>query len=229
MRHHKRPIPCQEIWESAYNRFETPGQEVRKFLRRLKWAGAQRLPTNAKILELFCGRGNGIVAWEKLGFTNILGLDISTPLLASAITNTDSAIVIQGNALYLPLVSSSMDVVSVHGGLHHLRSNEELIKVFKEVSRVLKPEGKFIMIEPWPTTFLNLVHIVSSLPVARCVSKKVDAFWTMTLHEWDEYFRWLSNSKAIRSLISDYFDITLKKERWGKLMLVGVPRRDRPC
>ena len=47
----------QDPWEAAYIRFETPQQEIRKFLRRLRKLGATELPRDAHVVELFCGRG----------------------------------------------------------------------------------------------------------------------------------------------------------------------------
>src|SRR5437762_12555511 len=49
-------------WEAAYLRFETPEEEIRKFIGRLNRLGARQWPSDAEIVELFCGRGNGLVA-----------------------------------------------------------------------------------------------------------------------------------------------------------------------
>jgi len=54
-------------WEDAYLRFETPEQEVRKFIGRLKFMDAMKWRRNAKIVELFCGRGSGLRALHQLG------------------------------------------------------------------------------------------------------------------------------------------------------------------
>src|ERR1700733_5234439 len=69
-------------WEAAYLRFETPEQEIQKFIGRLKKLGAEGWPKNAEIVELFCGRGNGLNALERLGFSNVEGVDLSPRLLA---------------------------------------------------------------------------------------------------------------------------------------------------
>ena len=64
-------------WEAAYLRFETPQEEVRKFISRLNRIGASQWPRDARIAELFCGRGNGLRALATLGFTNLEGVDLS--------------------------------------------------------------------------------------------------------------------------------------------------------
>src|SRR4051794_26273279 len=65
-------------WQRAYERFETPEQEVRKFERRLRWFGAHAWPRSWHIADLFCGRGNNLVALERLGFRNLTGVDLSS-------------------------------------------------------------------------------------------------------------------------------------------------------
>src|SRR6266481_179959 len=74
--------PVSDSWEAAYLRFETPQQEIQKFIVRLNRLGAIQWPRDAEIVELFCGRGNGLIALERLGFTRIEGVDLSPRLLA---------------------------------------------------------------------------------------------------------------------------------------------------
>src|SRR5262245_26105039 len=69
-------------WELAYKRFETPEQEVRKFMRRLRAMGASTIEKHQRVVELFCGRGNGLVALSRLGFSRIEGVDLSAALVS---------------------------------------------------------------------------------------------------------------------------------------------------
>ena len=59
----------QSRWEEAFARFETPEQEIAKFHRRLADLGTASWPRDARIVDLFCGRGTNLVALERLGFT----------------------------------------------------------------------------------------------------------------------------------------------------------------
>jgi hypothetical protein len=65
--------PNSDPWEAAYLAFETPEQEVAKFVSRLRKLGAHDWPKDSQIVELFCGRGSGLVALHRLGFTRIEG------------------------------------------------------------------------------------------------------------------------------------------------------------
>src|SRR4029077_17863706 len=82
LRESKHAVPQDDPWEAAYLAFETPEQEIHKFVRRLIKLGAPHWPRDAQIVELFCGRGNGLHALRRLGFTNIEGVDLSPSLLA---------------------------------------------------------------------------------------------------------------------------------------------------
>jgi quercetin dioxygenase-like cupin family protein len=104
-------------WEAAYVRFETPEQEVRKFIGRLKFMDAMNWRRNTKIVELFCGRGSGLRALHQLGFNQVEGIDLS-PSLAAEYAGPGKVLV--GDCRQLPFESASKDILIVQGGLHHL-------------------------------------------------------------------------------------------------------------
>jgi SAM-dependent methyltransferase len=214
--------PEVEPWEAAYLRFETPREEIRKFTRRLRKAGGDLWPRDAAIVELFCGRGNGLVALERLGFTRVTGIDLS-PTLVAQYRGTGRCSV--GNCRALPLRGASQDVAIVQGGLHHLpRLPEDLEQVLSEVERVLKPGGVFVAVEPWLTPFLVTVHRVARSPFVRRLWRKMDALATMIEHEGETYQAWLRQPEMVAALLCDYFKPGIKYERWGKLLFVGEKR-----
>src|ERR1700722_1526206 len=106
-----------EVWESAYLRFETPEQEIRKFLKRLQRLGVTSPPRDTGIVELFCGRGNGLHALSRLGFSNLEGVDLSERLVA---LYTGPAKCLVCDCRHLPFSDQSKNVLIVQGGLHHL-------------------------------------------------------------------------------------------------------------
>ncbi len=215
------PVP----WEGAYLRFETPEQEVRKFRRRLERLGARSWPRDARILELCCGRGNGLRALAELGFERLEGIDLSPRLVA---LHGGSARCVVGDCRWLPHGSGAFDVVIVQGGLHHLLElPRDLELTLAEASRVLRPAGRFVAVEPWLTPFLRAVHAVASSAVARKCSDKLDAFQTMVEHERATYERWLGAPEPIRALLEHHFEVERCSLRWGKLTFVGRRRGER--
>jgi SAM-dependent methyltransferase len=194
-------------WEGAYLRFETPEQEVLKFTSRLRKLGAERWRRDARILDLFCGRGNGLVALERLRFTNLSGVDLSPRLIG---LYAGPARCLAADCRSLPIRAASQDIAIVQGGLHHLPDvRADLPLVIGEVQ----------------TPFLRAAHALSAGP-ARLVWSRLDALATMIDYEGEVYRRWLASPDFILSTLTSAFKPERTRRRWGKLMFVG--RRHAP-
>jgi ubiquinone/menaquinone biosynthesis C-methylase UbiE len=214
--------PSPDPWEVAYLRFETPEQEIRKFVSRLRKLGADQWPRNAEIVELFCGRGNGLNALERLAFTRLEGVDLS-PRLIAQYRGTAKCIV--GDCRQLPFADRSKDVLIVQGGLHHLPMlPEDLEKTFSEMQRVLRKDGRVVFVEPWLTPFLRFVHAVSENLLARRLSNKMDALATMIHFERRTYEQWLTHPELITRIARAHFTSVHESFEWGKWNFVGQPR-----
>ena len=210
-----------DSWEAAYLRFETPAQEIQKFKRRLKRLGAQKWPRDSQIVELFCGRGNGLNALQQFGFTNLTGVDLSSRLVAEY---HGPAKCIVADCRLLPFGEKSKDVLIVQGGLHHLPTlPDDLDATFAEMRRVLRSTGMVLFIEPWLTPFLRLVHTVSANSVARRVSAKLDALATMIEYERRTYDQWLTQPNVIQRLAHQYFSPIHESVSWGKWRFLASP------
>jgi len=209
-------------WEAAYLRFETPEQEIQKFIARLTRLGASQWPRNSEIVALFCGRGNGLIALQRLGFTNLEGVDLSPRLLAQF---KGSAKCTLADCRQLPFADRSKDVLIVQGGLHHLPTlPDDLDQTFSEMQRVLGKEGRVMFVEPWRTPFLTFVHFISKLPPVRKISSKMDAFATMTHYERRTYEQWLGQPELIKKTARAHFVSVHEHFAWGKWNFVGTPR-----
>lgn len=209
-------------WEAAYRRFESAEEEVRKFERRLGRLGAGAWPRDSRVLELFCGRAHGLVALERMGFRRLVGGDLSTALLSEY---RGPGALFTADARALPLASGSRDVVVIQGGLHHLpRLPEDLDRVLSEVRRVLADDGRLVVVEPWRTPFLDLVHWFCRRPLARRAWPKLDALATMIELEIDTYERWLDRPRVVSRSLESTFRPLRRRTGWGKLQFVGRPR-----
>ena len=88
----------------------------------------------------YCNFINNISANKKIA----VDLNPDTSLLAN-----DDVIVYKGSCTRLPAsLTDSVDVVFAGCLLEHLPSKEEILKTFKEVKRVLRSGGKFIILNP---------------------------------------------------------------------------------
>ena len=212
-------ICCDPQWEAAYQRFETPEQEIAKFIKRLKRFGFENLPKEIRIAEIFCGRGGGLVALERLGFNSIEGVDLSDSLLEQY---RGPATLHLANCMNMPFDSGTFDAVVVHGGLHHLpKLPADLDQTLSEVARITKPGGKFYAVEPWRTPFLSFAHFVTELSFMRRLYAKGDALAIMTERERVTYEQWLDHSTLILKTFAKHFRAERSENRWGKLSYIG--------
>ena len=209
-------------WEAAYSRFETAEEEIAKFTGRLQRLGASSWDSDCEIVELFCGRGNGLVALHRLGFARIEGVDLSAALLAQYCGPARCHV---ADCRTLPFNDNSKDVMIIQGGLHHLHVlPDDLDQCLREIHRVLKPTARVVIVEPWRTLFLSVVHRLCELQLARYLWPKLDALATMIEHERGTYFQWLSQPGCVSDMLDRYFITGCNVRRWGKLMFTGQKR-----
>jgi SAM-dependent methyltransferase len=209
-------------WEEAYLRFETPEREIRKFIGRLTFMSAMRWPRNAKIVELFCGRGSGLRALHQLGFSQVEGIDLS-PSLAAEYSGPGRVLV--GDCRRLPFGNASRDILIVQGGLHHLPVlPDDLDRVLAEGARVLTEDGLFLLVEPWATPFLSVSHALCRSRTLRALSPKIDALASMIHYERKTYEQWLSQPKLILSSLAKTFRCERCHFRLGKIYFAGRKR-----
>lgn len=213
---------CDPEWEAAYKRFETPEEEIAKFIGRLKRFGFDSIDRQSRIVEVFCGRGNGLVALEKMGFTNLEGVDLSDSLLEEY---SGSATLHLADCLELPLEESAYDIAIVQGGLHHLPDMpSHLNQSLSGIKDILKPGGRFYVIEPWRTPFLTFAHFVTEQPIMRKLYAKGDALAIMTDRERVTYEQWLGMPQQIRDSFENQFQIESWRTTWGKLAAVCIAK-----
>jgi ubiquinone/menaquinone biosynthesis C-methylase UbiE len=211
---------CDAEWEAAYARFETPAQEQAKFVGRLRRLGAETWPRGLEVVDIFCGRGGGLKAWEALGFGRLEGVDLSENLL---LQYSGKAQLYVGDCRRMAFADASRDVICVQGGLHHLPVlPDDLNAVVAEVHRVLRPGGRFVIVEPWKTPFLQAVHALCRQPLACRASPKLGALACMIRREERTYFQWLSRPGEIRAALRRDFETAREEITWGKLYWIGT-------
>ena len=218
-----KDIGAQAAWELAFVSFESPDQERRKFIRRLKGLGVDEWDKGLRVLELFCGRGSGLSSWEQMGFENIEGVDISAELVNNYSGDAKCTV---GDARNLPFADGTFEVVCAQGGLHHLQLMGDFDRTLGEVHRVLAKGGRFIVVEPWQTPFLRFVHFMMGIGLVRKLSRRVDTYATLCALEHRTFEPWLRESDAIIERLQFYSDVLTLRIRWGKLMFVGIRKDD---
>ncbi len=171
-------------WSEAFFAIDKDLETRRRYMRRFKFN------PNSQILEVGCSNGVNLEALESLGYSNLVGTDISIDLLSKV----KKYKCVCSDICKLGIEDSSFDEIYCRGFLHHINTAE----VFSEMVRVLRPQGLIHIVEPWPTiprkiadflTFYILPYFSKTLYYRRVVIS----------YEWKEYSDWLRRCKKIMS------------------------------
>jgi SAM-dependent methyltransferase len=101
-----------------------------------------RLPANARVVELGCGPGTPV--GEMLANrSHYIGVDLSRGMLRLAQQNVPSGAFVQANMSQLEFASESVDGVFAFASLIHV-PREKHVHVLSRVARWLKPGGIFV-------------------------------------------------------------------------------------
>lgn len=101
-----------------------------------------------RILDIGCGGGVNIEKFLKLTSNNVDGLDYSEVSVASSIERNIDAVdngrctVIQADVQDMPIDDESYDLATAFETIYFW---PEIQETFKEVSRVIKPNGRFMI------------------------------------------------------------------------------------
>lgn len=98
----------------------------------------------ARVLDLCCGTGDLLLALEAAGGRSLLGCDFSRAMLERARRKHDRALLVEADALRLPLADASLDLVTVAFGFRNLTGYRAGLE---EIRRVLRPGGILAILE----------------------------------------------------------------------------------
>jgi ubiquinone/menaquinone biosynthesis C-methylase UbiE len=109
------------------------------------------------VLDLGCGTGMLGSLLEDKGY-KVIGLDISFKSLGILRKRKPQLSVIQANANFLPMSDTSFSAVVCLGAWRHFPDFQE---VLKEISRILTPDGVFI-VGYFPPDIAGAIHVTQS-------------------------------------------------------------------
>jgi len=152
LEHYLQPDWWRRIFNSMYLKTDADVVEDLQITRKEVdlFTDILGLEKNMVILDLACGQGRHSLELARRGFKNLNGLDRSHYLIRKAknICGAErlNASFREGDARKLPYPADTFDVVMILGNsFGYFESTEDDIKILKEVFRVLKPFGKFLI------------------------------------------------------------------------------------
>jgi ubiquinone/menaquinone biosynthesis C-methylase UbiE len=129
----------------------------------------QVLPRNSRILEIAPGPGYLCIALAKLGPFKVTGLDISQSFvrMASLSAKREGVVArfIHGSASDIPLEDGLFDLIVCRAAFKNF---SEPLKALNEMHRVLKPEGRAVIIDlRKDASWDEIVAYVDGLKISR--------------------------------------------------------------
>ncbi|NEP18305.1 MAG: class I SAM-dependent methyltransferase [Leptolyngbya sp. SIO4C1] len=140
-----RPLSYQHQWlYDAISRTAalSVGGEAR--FRQLALEGLEIGP-QTRVLDLCCGSGQATQVLAARS-QRVTGLDASPKSIERARQNVPQASYVQGWAEDMPLSDGQFDLVHTSAALHEM-TPQQLAEILREVYRVLKPGGLFVMVD----------------------------------------------------------------------------------
>ena len=170
-----------------------------------KWLGDI---SQSKVLDFGCFAGNELSLWIAENAGNYLGIDLSdgaigelNAKLKTAGLSPDKAKAERCDILSNTFDDNMFDIIYAQGVLHHFMDMDEILN---ELSRILKPGGMIITIDPMMTEPVNRIMRYFYRPI-------------QTNKQWE----WPFTRKTFR-LIESYFEIDQLQGHFGMVKL-GFP------
>jgi ubiquinone/menaquinone biosynthesis C-methylase UbiE len=134
------------------------------------------------VLDLACGAGRWTrVIAEAVGTEQVVGLDLSVPMLETVRSTLPAVRVVRGSALALPFGDATLGAVTCWNALQMLPRPAQ---VMAEVGRCLRPGGSFIVL-----TFRQAAD-----PIYRYFQRRQEETFNVTSFAEEEITRWLADA-----------------------------------
>ena len=154
------------------------------------------------ILDIPCGTGEFSVMFNK---DQYIGVDLSDDYIKSAKKNYKRKFMVM-NSKNLKFKNKYFNSVLIIGFFHHL-NRDDIHSTLREVKRVLKDDGKVLLIEDAPTkSKWNIIgKLVQKFDLGANIRKSKEYFGILS-----EYFK-VERGYPIRSGVCDYSVFVMKK------------------
>jgi len=177
----------QHYWNHRYSGYSKVNQKELEGIQRERWKKQfeRLLPANKhlKVLDIGTGPGFFTIILEELGYTNIMGIDVSEKMLEVAKENIqkygkkDSSIqLIQMDAQKLELKPDSFDIIVSRNLTWNLEKPQQ---AYSEWLRVLKSNGSLFIFDANWYAFLQNEQLEKEFEAKRqqAIEEKLEDYW----------------------------------------------------
>ncbi len=147
----------------------------------------QSVPLTGKEIVLDIGTGAGHTALTFSPFVEqCIGLDVTEEMVQVATNfakerSAHNVLFRQGDAEHLPFPDSMFDIITCRYAAHHFSN---VRRVVQEISRVLKPNGHFLLVDHYAPEDITLDRFINELNKMRDSSQVRES----SLSEWQTMF-----------------------------------------
>lgn len=162
-KHSKKIIRFYNEFADKYDETIFKDRDYSAYEKIPSWLLAALPASSIKICDLGCGTGLGSKAFIKAGH-QVTGIDISSKMLEKAHSLGFKKLICQSLEEPLPFPNEEFDVAQLIGVMEFIQHPQAL---FKEIARILKPEGIFGLTIPkkLPSVTEKELEILSYYPV----------------------------------------------------------------
>ncbi len=201
-----------EISEEFDKTRKNKWEEFDKFLKYIK--------DNNVVADVGCGNGRFYQFLKKHRKTKYIGIDNNKKLLEKT-KKEKNAKFIKGDLLKIPLKKESVNTVLEIASLHHIPSAKLREKAIKEVSRVLKKNGIFIvsvwnLFQPKYIKYLKKAFIRAIITLGKYESRDTFIPWGK---KTERYYYAFKEDELQKLLKKNEFEI-LEKEKNNNIVFI---------
>ncbi|MCA8910574.1 MAG: methyltransferase domain-containing protein [Planctomycetes bacterium] len=191
---------AHEYLELYHHRSSVQGQQqVNQML------GAGLIPKRGSVLDLCCGAGRHLQPMRASGL-DAVGLDLSMDLLE---TGKLAGIAVRADARAVPYADGQFDVVTnLFSSFGYFPDDDAHHRVLTEVTRVLKPGGRFL-----------IDHMNAEVTIRDLKPESIDERDGLTLRQWRRYDA--ENKRVIKDI--EYTLEGMEPRRWHESVRLFTP------
>ena len=178
--------------------------------------------TDDKICDVGCGQLSFLNQLKSHGFKNLYGVEVDETLINPTSSGDSFPEIKIGSACKIPFEDKFFDVVTIYAVLHHIGIKDHET-VISEVDRVLKANGKLLIIEPYPFALWKIWSIICQF-LGTFGSPYFRSYYQLVSREHDLLSNFSANLGVLKCKIKEKFNKVSGKWFLGYWIFVGTKR-----